>query len=206
LPTNEDGEFELVLGNRQLLSVFFIVVILLAVFFAMGFIVGRKVSPELAAAPKPEAKPLVVESPVRPTETAKAEPKPERSAPTETAPQQPAAKPEETAKPEPAKQEPAKETKKSKKERAAAAAEAASAQPGAGETYLQLAATGKREADIMVDLLRQKKFKAMAAGVPEKPDLYRVLVGPVPEGSTNKMKTDLQRAGFPGDKAIRRTF
>ena len=37
---NEDGEFELVLGNRQLLSVFFIVVVLLGVLFAMGYIVG----------------------------------------------------------------------------------------------------------------------------------------------------------------------
>ena len=41
MPKNEDGEFELILGNRQLLSVFFIVVILLGVFFTMGYIVGR---------------------------------------------------------------------------------------------------------------------------------------------------------------------
>ena len=45
MPTNEDGEFELILGNRQLLSVFFIVVILLAVFFTMGYIVGRRLGP-----------------------------------------------------------------------------------------------------------------------------------------------------------------
>ena len=41
MPRNDDGEFELILGNRQLMSVFFIVVILLGVFFAMGYIVGR---------------------------------------------------------------------------------------------------------------------------------------------------------------------
>ena len=58
----------------------------------------------------------------------------------------------------------------------------------------------------MVDLLRQKKFKAVAAEVPEKPELYRVLVGPLAEGTANKTKSELQRAGFPGDKAIRRTF
>ena len=45
MPKNEDGEFELILGNRQLMSVFFIVVILLGVFFAMGYIVGRNSSP-----------------------------------------------------------------------------------------------------------------------------------------------------------------
>ena len=38
---NDEGEFELVLGNRQLLSVFFILVVLMGVFFAMGYIVGR---------------------------------------------------------------------------------------------------------------------------------------------------------------------
>src|SRR5436305_15294356 len=44
-----DGEFELVLGNRQLLSVFFIVVILVAVFFTMGYVVGRNSSPGFEA-------------------------------------------------------------------------------------------------------------------------------------------------------------
>ena len=37
----ETGEFELVVGNGQILSGFFIVVLLLAVVFAMGFIVAR---------------------------------------------------------------------------------------------------------------------------------------------------------------------
>src|SRR5215469_7682917 len=38
---SETGEFELVVGNRQLLSGFFIVVLLLAVTFAMGYVVGQ---------------------------------------------------------------------------------------------------------------------------------------------------------------------
>jgi hypothetical protein len=38
---NETGEFELVVGNRQLLSGFFIVVLLFAVAFAMGRIPPR---------------------------------------------------------------------------------------------------------------------------------------------------------------------
>ncbi len=44
LSRKDDGEFELVLGNRQLVSVFLIVVILLGVFFSMGYIVGRSSS------------------------------------------------------------------------------------------------------------------------------------------------------------------
>src|SRR4051794_20978028 len=55
---NETGEFELVVGDRQLLSAFFIVVLLCAVAFAMGYVVGQnapksgKVTAEAAPAPQ----------------------------------------------------------------------------------------------------------------------------------------------------------
>ncbi len=39
--TRTDGERELVLGNKQLLSAFFVVVILMCVFFTMGYFVGK---------------------------------------------------------------------------------------------------------------------------------------------------------------------
>jgi hypothetical protein len=42
---NETGELELVLGNRQLLSGFFVVALLFGVAFAMGYIVGRNSAP-----------------------------------------------------------------------------------------------------------------------------------------------------------------
>ena len=45
LARTDEGEFELILGNRQLISVFLIVVILLGVFFSMGYIVGRNSAP-----------------------------------------------------------------------------------------------------------------------------------------------------------------
>ena len=66
MPKNEDGEFELILGNRQLLTVFFIVVVLFGIFFAMGYVLGRPASPssEIASTKKAD-KPLVVESPGR---------------------------------------------------------------------------------------------------------------------------------------------
>ena len=40
MPSREDEEFELVLGNKQLLSLFFVVVVLFAVFFSFGYTVG----------------------------------------------------------------------------------------------------------------------------------------------------------------------
>jgi cell division septation protein DedD len=217
MPKNDDGEFELILGNRQLLSVFFIVVILLGVFFTMGYIVGRNSTPQIAtdngSSRKNDTKPLVVES------TSKApEPAPVAAAPRETAAQQPAEPAREPEKPvaEPVKPrtEPAAETAKERKAEAKAKKEIAAAKmekakPAVGSpsgTYLQLAATSQREAEIMVDVLRKKEFKAMASEVPEKPGLFRVLVGPVTDASVNKTRNDLQGAGFPGDKAIKRSF
>src|SRR5213076_1890996 len=41
MKNSETGEFELVVGNKQLLSGFFIVVLLFAVAFAMGYVVGQ---------------------------------------------------------------------------------------------------------------------------------------------------------------------
>lgn len=191
MPKNEDGEFELILGNRQLLSVFFIVVILLGVFFTMGYIVGRNsgtLTADVATTPAPDSKPQVVEPPAKITEPAPAPP-----APTETAPQQP------TKEPEPAPEPPKPEKVKAEPVRSGG-------HPAAGQTYLQLAATSKHEADIMVDVLRKKNFKAMAAEIDEKPGTFRVLVGPITDTTANKMRADLQGAGFPGNAAIRRTF
>ena len=69
-------------------------------------------------------------------------------------------------------------------------------QPAPGQTYLQLAATSQHEADIMVDVLRKKSFKAMAVEIEEKPGTFRVLVGPVTDTTANKMRADLQGAGL----------
>jgi cell division septation protein DedD len=195
VPRNEDGEFELVLGNRQLMSVFFIVVILLGVFFAMGYIVGRGSNPVAGpdvATYRPESKPLV--------ET----PPPQREAPAPEAPKgtasqdgpavspsaQPSARPETVA-PVPVKQSARVNT---------------SAQPESGKTYLQLSAIDHDAAEIMVELLRKKSFSAITAEVPEKPGVFRVLVGPVAEADVAKIRTDLQNASFPGKEAIKRTF
>jgi len=204
VPKNEDGEFELILANRQLLSVFFIVVVLLGVFFTMGYIVGRNSGPatEVAAIRKPESKPIVAD-PTPPQDSSPAPSAPAAAAPTSTQPQREA----EAPKPEPKREEPvARKEPPAKKEKEKPAPAPASAPPASGQTYLQLVATAKAEADVMVDVLHQKQFKAIAVEIPEKPGLFRVLVGPLPDGNLNKVKTDLTSAGFPGDKAIRKVY
>jgi hypothetical protein len=206
VPKNEDGEFELILANRQLLSVFFIVVVLLGVFFTMGYIVGRNSGPALvdvASARKPESKPLVVDSSATQDNAPPPSSPASTPAPKSTQPQREADAP----KVEPKREEAvAKNEPPAKKEKEKPAPAPVSAPPASGQTYLQLAATAKAEANVLVDVLHQKQFKAIAVEIPEKPGIYRVLVGPLADGTLNKMKSDLTSSGFPGDKAIKKVY
>jgi len=197
MPTNEEGEFELVLGNKQLLSVFFIVVVLLGVFFTMGFIVGRNATPAptQVASAGPESGPLVVEppsaggakpSPVGDPNTAA--PPPSQPPAETSAPPSKAAPPKaEPVKSEPAKAEPPK----------AAPSPPPVPQPtGLSGTYLQVAATKEAEADLLADALRKKGFPAAKQPVPDS-ILIRVLVGPLSDAAAvAKTKADLEAAGF----------
>jgi len=199
MPKNDEGEFELVLGNKQLLSVFFIVVVLLGVFFTMGYIVGRNTGAEVAAqmAATP-GQPLVVES-----ETASAAsttpaaapvrtppPPPPRTAP-KPPPRQvtppPVAPPPRTARTTPPKATPPPPPR---------APAATGGQPAPGQTFLQVAATTRPEAEVLRDLLAKRGFRSTIAQVPGQ-ELYRVLVGPLngaDDLAANRSK--LQAAGF----------
>jgi cell division septation protein DedD len=83
---------------------------------------------------------------------------------------------------------------------------AASGEPQSGKTYLQLSAIDHDKAEIMVELLRKKNFSAIAAEIPEKPGVFRVLVGPISEADISKTRGALQDASFPGKEAVKRTF
>src|SRR3954469_13663876 len=109
MPRNDEGEFELVLGNRQLLSGFFIVVILFGVFFTMGYIVGRHSSPgplgPTAAAASPEQSAPASRAPSGgpspgQAEVVSAEPKGEMPPPESASGTRPATAPAETPRPE----------------------------------------------------------------------------------------------------------
>jgi cell division septation protein DedD len=98
----EEGEFELILGNKQLLSVLFIIIVLLGVFFAMGFLAGRSTSPkEVATANQKQGKaPLILEpgtkeagqaEALRPSPAGEREPEPVKEAPRAAEPPKPEA-------------------------------------------------------------------------------------------------------------------
>ncbi len=50
-----EGEKELVLGNKQLISLFFVIVALCGVFFALGYMMGRPSGKQVAAIPDTSA-------------------------------------------------------------------------------------------------------------------------------------------------------
>jgi len=192
---NETGEYELVVGNRQLLSGFFIVVVLCAVAFAMGYVVGQNsprtarladqppqagaadarpqpASPSAPPASPPAAQP---ETPAVPAQTADSGADSGAAAP----PPQPTTQParDSTAAPEPA----------------AAAPAPAEAPPG---SHWQVLSTRNQEsARALVQTLKDKGFPASLSPGPN--NLTRVLVGPYTDtAAMGRAKTALESAGF----------
>lgn len=201
MPKNDDGEFELVLGNNQLLSVFFLVVLLLGLCFIGGYTVGRNAAPALASAVEPApVKGLPVESKVLVAKE-DSHPEPEPEAPIAVA------TPKKIENPEPPAPAPKAEAKvETKAVPSLEKQPPISSQPMTGRVYLQLSATDKDRAETMVDLIRSKSMPAIAAAISERPNLYRVLVGPLTDASINDTREQLKANGFPADQAIRRVF
>ena len=189
---NDDGEFELVLGNRQLVSVFFVVVILLGAFFMMGYVVGRTSSTGgtvNADASRPSAaadKAIVVENGGRtaappvgvtdpnPSPTAtQIEPRPpvESTKPSPI----PATQPDAGAK----RASPRKEEQSAREMRPETPA---FQEPRPGLTFLQVAATSRADAEIVAESLSKRGFRTTIAPVPDS-KLVRVLIGPIKDAA-----------------------
>jgi hypothetical protein len=201
LARNDEGEFELVLGNRQLISVFLIVVILLGVFFSMGYIVGRNSSPtdvaRSVASTAPRVEPAETPPPVTTAAPppAPALPETRASAPerTTTHPEQPAA---DAPTPKPTPVSPAREKKSpappppARSERAPVTGE-----PPAGD-YWQVVATARPDAEIVAEALTKKGLHAIVAPAPRE-GIFRVLVGPLSDSAAQaQTRTQLEAAGF----------
>jgi cell division septation protein DedD len=197
---NNEGEFELVLGNRQLLSGFFVVALLFGVAFAMGYIVGRNSIPSPkaqaeAGTPAPAATGSQERPQPAPPEAKTGDEQPPASAddPAAAVGTQPAAEAEPTTQPArevPAAPAPAQtDTRPSPPPPAAGLAE-----PEAG-TYWQVTAIAQPQAEVFAKVLRDKGFRvSLTQGTK---NLTRVLVGPYPDReSLGRAKSDLEGSGF----------
>jgi hypothetical protein len=192
---NENGEFELVVGNRQLLSAFFIIVLLFAVAFAMGYVVGQN-SPRSS---KLEAAATPVPVPSAAQDSGRAAPAPAPA--TYTPP--PAANPGDSAAAPPAAANGAPPAAPQDAGNAAAAAPPPSDPGGeaggppalAPGSYWQVLSAAQGDAEVIGSSLKEKGLPIVLTPGPR--NLTRVLVGPYPDKqSLGKAKTDLENAGF----------
>jgi cell division protein FtsN len=202
-----EGEYELVLGNRQLLSAFFIIVILFGVFFTMGYVVGRNSTPGVSAssagAQRPEAAPASTPAQSAAAPPVSAPPKEEakesepEAKPVETKPVE--TKPVETAPVAPPEKPPAKAEappRRASAPKTAPSSAGAVVNPGPGNMYLQVMAVEQPQAGVVMATLKQKGFPAVLAQSPN-PTLFRVMVGPYADAAgLGKAKAQLENAGF----------
>jgi cell division septation protein DedD len=219
---NETGEFELVVGNRQLLSGFFMVVLLFAVAFAMGYVVGEnsrsaKAQAEVAGTGTPGATtPGLTQGEARPQPASAVAANPPAATPAQgDAPQQTPAETTPQPTTQPAREVPSatrevpppqREVPRPKREapppdretKTAPAAAAPSAPPAEGPagSYWQVLATANHDsAQNMLQSLRDKGLPASLSPGPN--NLTRVLVGPYGDtASLGRAKTELEAAGF----------
>jgi cell division septation protein DedD len=186
--TEQDAsEYELVLGNKQLLSILFLVVLLFGVFFAMGYVMGRNSAPVDTADGRGDSD----RGPLVPS-TVRQSGRQELPEPVQI---ESATKVEE------------QQTSKEREQSESAPANAATAEttPGApplvtepqpGQRFLQVSAVAKPEAELLVEVLTRKRFNALIAPGPND-RLFRVLVGPVKdEEESVQVRSDLEAAGF----------
>ena len=203
--THANGDKEIVLGNKQLITLFFVVVALLGVFFAMGYLIGRNTTkpeaptpdtsssatPNNASAPAQETEP--------PRETAAGSPLTAPASRVESAP--PESGDAQGSQPAPTAAQPARQPELARRateqaKTAHAVATVPLSKIEAGATYLQVTALGRPDADNLVRTLREQSFPALLAES-SKSGLFRVLVGPYDE--TAKLadaKSRLRALGF----------
>ena len=183
MKNDETSEFELVLGNKQLLSGFFIVVILFAVFFVMGYIVGRNSTPVPQAAASRDLGTPPVNS--RPQPPATQAPVPAASEPVKDESAAPAAaQPAETA--------PQAETRSTPP---AAPPAAAPVEASGDEMYLQVTSLKPPAAETTVRKLKEKGFPTTLSPGPS--GYQRVWVGPYTDrGKLGEDKAKLELLGF----------
>jgi len=195
---NKDtGEFELVVGDKQLLSGFFIGVLLLAVVFAMGYVLGRgtpksaSVAPETAAVPSntaPETRPQAASSAAQPsTATSEATPPvmnpdvahPDAAPPAEQPPQPTTVPAKETSTPAP----PPK------------ASPAPPPADPADASYWQVLAGSQTSAAALSQTLKGQGFPVTTR--PGRDNLTLVWVGPYTDKqSLSRAKKQLEDAGI----------
>jgi cell division septation protein DedD len=186
------SETEILLGNKQLLGIFFVVAILLGVAFTGGYMVGRGPSDKSGDGKTPPAS----NTSAAETHAVSADSSVDNgSTGTVTgAPQNPdATEPKRTSPHSRPLGSPAAD--RSTATQSTPAADSFS--PVRGQTFLQVAAVSRDEAEAIADVLHKKGFRAHAVPKPGNPKFYRVLIGPVRDtADLSSTRDSLRKTGF----------
>ncbi|MFL6351000.1 MAG: SPOR domain-containing protein [Bryobacteraceae bacterium] len=192
LRTN-DSETEILLGNKQLLGIFFVVAILLGVAFTGGYMVGRGSLDKAADAKAPAARSASA------TETHAVSPD---SSPNDIAnASAPISTSENGATTESKRAgsgaRPLGSPRTSHSDTAPEPTGEDTFAPERGQTFLQVAAVGRDEAVAIADVLHKKGFRAHAVPKPGSPKFYRVLIGPIRDTTElSSTRDSLRKTGF----------
>lgn len=207
---SSERETEILLGNKQLLAIFFVLAVLLGAAFYGGYAMGKSAGARAAAAAATPAQPaeapatsLNVPSsggPSAPTSGGETHSVPADSG---TATDANAASGSNIAasEPEPLGSPKRKAATRTEPEPSADAtidvSGGESFAPHTGQTFLQVTAVGRDEAIAIADVLHKKGFRAHAVPKPGGGKLYRVIVGPVRDaGDLASTRDSLRRTGF----------
>lgn len=196
---SSESETEILLGNKQLLGIFFLVAVLIGIAFGGGYMLGRGGSGEkkVASSPLPLTKEIPATTVANSTggETRTVSPS-DSTAPDSGTPD---ATSGEQASGEPALGSP--------KHSAPAPADASASQtavtnssnfaPQSGQEFLQVGALPHNDALSVADVLRKRGFQAHAVPAPTNAKLFRVIVGPLRDVSDlSSTREELRKAGF----------
>jgi len=198
----EPQDTEVTLGTGRLLALFFGLVVVCALFFSVGFSLGRKSAPANVTTTAPTPSPIATTAGVKPT-AQRSETKPaaqpgstsdeltfyksveEKDAKTQL--DQPAPNPPTVFSSKTADAKPAEEK---------APEIAKPAQLGAGYLVQVAAVTKQDDADALVAALRKKQYPVFAATVPTD-KLFHVQVGPFSDPKqADEMRSKLVRDGY----------
>jgi len=178
LAAGEEGEFEIVLGKRQLAGVLFVAIVILVVFSALSYLAGKAASPKKATFLPPPTPVLQSTVTIPQATIVKAEDLPPAVA-TQNRDAAPALSPAPISPGAPA----------------STPAPPLFANPATGAVYLQMGAVEKGIAVIFVEGLRRRGFEAFAAPGPNE-KIFRVLIGPLDHESYAHAKDILDSIGL----------
>ncbi len=187
---SDERETEILLGNKQLIAVFFVVAALLGVSFVGGYKVGQASGKKAPSMAPVATSPAAANSTEQGGETHSVSPEDASPSKTEVVPPASGHKGSEMPLG-------ARKKELARPEGTGATPKSDGFVPQGGQEFLQVAAVPRDHAFAVAAVLRRKGFHAHAVPKPGGANLYRVIVGPIHDaGELSSTRDSLRKTGF----------